>query len=318
MTFMLHRSRTGRHFSAEDLARYAEGDLRAGKLARVGAHLGGCLRCQGVSADLTAVSETLASVPVPPMPAHLSVRIEHALAAESARRLAGQPASGEASRRDLPARPGSSARRRLRMPAAHSPLGLRLAAGAAAAVLLAGGSYELVNQLSGTAGPKSAASSPEAQPNLGIEYGPSVSYQHHGAVDLVQPVHTNTDFQPARLTAQVHQALDQSKQRLNGFSNATNAPEFHSASGTSATPNATANEPAAGVPAQPRDLSGCVGSLSAGNVVILVDVASYRGSAAVIIVTAVSSTAKAGLVSIVGLGCDATDHHLLASRHIDL
>lgn len=318
MTFMLRRSRSDRHFSAEDLARYAEGDLRVRKSVRVNAHLSVCLRCQGVSADLTAVSETLASVPVPPMPAYLSVRIETALAAESAGRVASQPASGEASRRDLPVRSGRSARRGLRMPGAHSPLGLRLTAGAAAAVILAGASYELVDHLGGTTGPASTASSPEPQPNLGVAYGPSVSYHHHGALSLVQPIHTNTDFQPAQLTAQVHQALDESKVRAPEIAHETMSPEFHSASGTTAQPKATENEPAAGVPSRPRDLSGCVGSVSAGNLVILVDVASFRGRPAIIIVTAISGAAKTGEVWIVGLGCNKTDHDMLSSRHINL
>jgi hypothetical protein len=315
---MLQRSRNNRHFSAEDLARYAEGDLRVRKTARISAHLNICLRCQGVSADLTAVSETLASVPVPPMPVYLSVRIETALAAESAARVASQPAAGEASRRDLPVRSGRAGRRGLRMPGAHSPLGLRLTAGAAAAIIAAGVSYELVDHLGGTTGPAATASRPEAQPNLNIEYGPSVSYHHHGVLGLVQPIHTSTDFQPAQLTSQVHQALGESKERAPEVGRGTSSPEFHSATGTTAAPKATANEPSVGAPASPRDLSSCVSSLSSGNLVILVDVASFRGRAAIIIVTAGSNTARAGVVWIVGLGCSASDHHLLTSRHIDL
>jgi hypothetical protein len=314
-----HHVRSNRHFSAEILARYAEGDLRQRKLIRVSAHLGTCSVCQGVSAELTHVSITLANVQTPPMPESLNTRIEFALAAESSTRIASQPASAEASRRDLPVR---SARPRRRMPRMRSSFGLRLAAGAAAAVLVAGVSYEAVDHLGKSAnrGASSAATAPGRRQNLGVEYGLPVTYHRHGVLSRIQPIQTSTNFVPAQLTSQVRQVMNQrtaaAPKMTNGY-----APAFSTNTGSSAqatptehpstTVNGTAITP---LPAGPLHLATCLARIAAGNLVILVDIATYRAKPAVIIVTEASGAAKFGVAWVVGVGCSARGldvlHHI--------
>jgi hypothetical protein len=311
-----HHVRSNRHFSAEILARYAEGDLRQRKLTKVRAHFGTCSVCQGVSAELTHVSIALASVQAPPMPESLSTRIEFALAAESSKRTASEPASAEASRRDLPVR---SARPRRRMPRMQSSLGLRLAAGAAAAVLVAGVSYEAVNHLGSGShrGASSAESAPQAHPNMGVEYGLPVTYHHHGVLSRIQPIQTSTNFVPAQLTDQVRQVMNQRTAAAPKMTNGR-APGFAGSSSQaspraqpSTTVNGTAITP---LPAGPLHLAACLGRIAAGNLVVMVDVATYRLKPAVIIVTEASSAARFGVAWVVGLGCSAHGPDVL--RHI--
>jgi hypothetical protein len=317
-----HHVRSNRHFSAEVLARYAEGDLRQRKLTKVGAHLGTCSICQGVSAELTHVSVTLASVQTPPMPANLSARIEFALAAESVRRETSQPASAEASRRDLPVR---SAAPRRRMPRFQSSLGLRLAAGAAAAVVIAGVSYEAVDHLGGPVKTASGASAAARQPNIGVDYGQPVSYHRHGRLAHIQPIQTRTNFVPAQLTSQVHQVLNQR------YAQAPKMSVDHAGSGFSPTsttsgqatatprPSTTVNGPAiGGLSASPLHMAACLARIAAGNLVVLVDVATYRGKPAVIIVTEASNAAKSGIAWVVGLGCNARGPDVLNHLRIGL
>ena len=88
-----------RHVSAEEIARFGEGDVSRRKAARISSHLAGCSRCARVRDDLAMVPALLARTAAPPMPDHLAARIQTALMTESARR-----ASPEASPDVRPAR----------------------------------------------------------------------------------------------------------------------------------------------------------------------------------------------------------------------
>ena len=127
-----------RHASADELADLAAGVLRPRKAGKVSAHLSGCAYCTDVSNQLADVSSLLATVPVAPMPANLSSRIESAIAAESAQRLASEPAT-ESGRRDLPARNRHPRRSRQgwRVPSLSGPAS-RLVAAAGALVIIGG------------------------------------------------------------------------------------------------------------------------------------------------------------------------------------
>src|ERR1700730_7794952 len=161
-----------RHIDAETLARFRQGDLSPRQNARIRAHLAGCERCRDLNEDLAGVTTMLASAQPPPIPEHLTARIQTALATEAARRVAltagaaagnpaagdplagntvtdaagiggpeapGPPQDGRSPRRE---RPGHG-RRRPRLPRFSSPIALRAAAAAAAVVVIAGGVYEV-------------------------------------------------------------------------------------------------------------------------------------------------------------------------------
>jgi Putative zinc-finger len=81
------------HVSPEMLALYREGAVTAAKAARIDAHLAGCHRCSGIDAALTNLHSVLAATELPPMPDTLTVRIQMAIAGESAARAGTSHAS---------------------------------------------------------------------------------------------------------------------------------------------------------------------------------------------------------------------------------
>ncbi|GII80433.1 hypothetical protein Sru01_54150 [Sphaerisporangium rufum] len=76
------------HYDLETLGDLAEGLLDAGTAARVREHLAVCDPCGESLADLAAVREVLAAMPVPAMPMGVALRVDKALAAESEARQA--------------------------------------------------------------------------------------------------------------------------------------------------------------------------------------------------------------------------------------
>ncbi|GAA3788791.1 hypothetical protein GCM10022226_04310 [Sphaerisporangium flaviroseum] len=77
------------HYDLEILAELAEGLLDGATATRVREHLAVCDPCGESLADLAAVREVFAAVPVPAMPMGVALRIDQALAAEAETRLAG-------------------------------------------------------------------------------------------------------------------------------------------------------------------------------------------------------------------------------------
>ncbi len=72
-----------RHPEIDELAAYADGDLRAGDRERVADHLAGCAECNADIAALEGTSEALASLGPVTMPADVAQRLDHALSALS-------------------------------------------------------------------------------------------------------------------------------------------------------------------------------------------------------------------------------------------
>ncbi len=167
-----------RHASTDELADLAAGVLRPRRAAKIGAHLAGCTQCTDVSNQLASVSSTLASVSVAPMPELMSSRIETALAAESAHRLASAPAT-EAGRRELPARSRHSrpSGQGWRIFGLSGPAS-RLVTAAGALVVIGGGGYVIAAEVnSGPATNQSASSAgsahvPTQHLNAGLERFP--------------------------------------------------------------------------------------------------------------------------------------------------
>jgi len=303
-----------RHVSAEEIARLGEGDVSARKAARISSHLATCPQCAQVRDDLATVPALLASTTTPPMPDHLTARIQTALMTESARRAS--PDAG--SRGDTRPARQAAAWSWSRIPGLSGRPARWVTAAAAAIVIVGGGSYLIVSG-SGTGANSttssstgSAASAPRTAAGANVPaapvkrgLGPELQYQRSGQPTQFTPIATGTDYAPSRLTSQVQGTLT----------------DYRKAVATPGTgkvvPHATTglNSPQSSAPSQlgaftPSALEGCVTRISAGALVVLVDVASYQGSPAAVIVT---ETAAQGpeQVSVVGTGCSAASSDLL-------
>jgi len=328
-----------RHASVIDLALFIEGTLRARKTAKISSHLTGCTQCTGHLHQLRRVSVLLgsASVSYPAMSPQFSARIELAIAAESVTRVAAdpapapatsatagtrtaepvsaEPAGGEASRRDLPVR-SKPPRRRWHMPGLSSPLAGSLAA-VGAAVVIAGGGFEIATHLSGpqvTASSSSgsgagavapAHSGPASQGNAAMGRSApvvrSMTIRQHGVTHSVQVVQTTTKFLPAHLRAQALSALA-----------AARATSLNQAAGTLASPSPVPGGVfATGTNA--AQLAGCVSKVANGRNVLLVDMAYYQDKSATIIVVGTPPKGP-GTIYVLAAGCSADHPNVLAQR----
>ena len=327
-----------RHIDAETLARFRQGELSPRRNSRIRSHLTGCRRCSELNDDLAGVTTLLASVPPPPIPEHLTARIHSALAAEEARRAmvaagsapvasgavtpgdtgpavtaaaglhdgAGTPQNGAPQPQRERSGPG------WRLPRLSSPAGLRIAAAAAALVVIAGGSYEIgVHAGGGTSGASSAQSAPNGAASAAAgtpsgARGPALTYQHAGHQASVTPVTTDTVFTPGQLRREVSSELTQySPGKVRAAAPNSMAPN---ATHSPAAPHAQASA-AFGIPVDVLD--GCVNRIAAGELVLLVDVAHYQGVRATVIVTEVSASSPED-IWVVGMGCSRSRSNVLA------
>lgn len=311
-----------RHASLDDLASFIEGALKPRKFGKIAAHLAGCSLCSGHVQDLEQVPVMLANTAFPLIPDELSVRIEMAIASESVTRVAVQPpggqlaagqkvsagpVSGEAGRRDLPER-GRPARRRWRLPGFSSPLAGSLAA-VGAAVIVAGGGYEIATHVGGASGgaPSSAhgaarppASAAEGRAAAGpARNGPAVNVQHSGQTRAISSIETNTNFVPDRLQSQAQAALRAERAtRLKAVPGELNSP-FPLANGAGAISTA--------------QLSKCVSNVASGREVLLIDIAQYQRKPATIIVVGTPPDGP-GTIYAVSASCSASNRGILAQR----
>jgi hypothetical protein len=320
-----------RHVDAETLARYRQEDLSRRRGSRIRAHLARCERCRALDEDLAGVTALLADMQPPPMPEHLAARIQTALAAEAARRVVlpaqaasaarGAGAGGEVRQAGTePAGTGVSDRRtsrhgrhgrdRMRRPGFTSPVALRTMAAAAAVVVLAGGGYEIATHVGGSGKPSSAVSGPAAagsgataprvagpESNGTASAAPQLHYEYAGRQYSVAAAASGRHFTPANLRSQVRSDLAQSGA-------AGTAPRALPGSGSAAHQAATIG----GIPLE--TLQGCVNRIATGKKVLLVDVASYKGQPATVIVTA-ASPGSPEQVWVVGTGCSSGSSDLL-------
>jgi hypothetical protein len=303
-----------RHVSAEEIARFGEGDVSRRKAARIGSHLASCHQCAEVRDDLAMVPALLASTTVPPMPDHLTDRIQTALMTESARRASPEAAAGSADGR----RPERHAAgwSWSRIPGLSARSAGWVAAAAAAIVIAGGGTYLVVsangsssgaNSSSGSAAsaPRTAAgpASPATPVNRGL--GPELEYQRGGQQAQFTPIVTGTNYVPSQLTSQVQGTLTDYRKAV-AISGAGKVVP-HATSGLKATQS---GEPSQIGAFTPGVLEGCVTRISAGAMVVLVDVASYQGSPAAVIVTEMAARGPEQ-VSVVGTGCSASSSDVL-------
>ena len=331
-----------RHVSAEQLARFRDADLSRAATRRVAAHLA---RCPGCRADADALAELpalLARTEVPGIPDHLAARIDTALATESAHRAAGaaEPGlarHGAARRSGLPrwASPEERARRAWR----SGPVP-RILATAAVVAVIGGGGYALASSLGGPSTSSSAASSPHSAAGpavapakghgaaassglrapaasasngsfrpgavLAPAFGPLEDYRHDGRAASFTPVRTATDYLPGQLGRQAAATLAEvrsSRPTAGGVTGRNNSSSEGGAGASRAFSAATLAR-----------LPGCVGRVAAGQSVLLVDLASFQGGPAVIIVTAPPGSATATQVWAAGPDCSSSGADVLAHQ----
>jgi hypothetical protein len=343
-----------RHVSAEKLARFRDGDLSRAAARRVAAHLAGCTRCQADADALAGLPALLAATQLPPMPDHLAARIETALVTESAHRAAGSPAvhparvragrragvprwvvTDEQARRH--ARPSGPAR--------------RILATAAAVAVIGGGGYALVSSLGGgTNSSSSSASGPGRAPSAGapaapvpsaagsdfksasgvqngavrpgvtgptdfgmVKFAPAEQYNHAGHTVRFTPVRTSTNYLAAQLGPQATATLAQVRASRPGLAGGSAA---HSSAGQAPTGQGASGQGSASAfsAAALARLPGCIGRVAGGQAVLLVDLASFQGAPAIIIVTAPPGSGAGTQVWAVAAACSSSGADVLA-RH---
>lgn len=279
------------HFNAGELASYRAGTVSDGKAARISAHLSTCIQCADIHSGLADVSRLLASYPAPPMPETLTQRLQGAIAAEaahrvaaSALRVAGPAATGDGSPLPIPGRPdlpkrGSRPARRPRTGVWASPLLVRGLAAAGALVLLVGGGILLANQrgvgtsstVAGQGTARPAKSRPSTTAPIGSTAPIRLRYQHAGEYVFANAVTSDADYTTANLAAGVRTTV---------------ASVAQVAKPSVVVPGASA----AAAPQRSLDhttvgrLESCLSAVASGKPVMLVEIARYLGLPATIIV----------------------------------
>lgn len=275
----------------------------AGGDAGVAAHVAGCAVCAGVRDDLAQVRTLLAEQArhVPPEPADLGARIAAALAAEPPLTPSSTATGGSSWGAAAPAGPPASTgqvsdleahRRRRRRTTTW------FAAAASVAVVALGGSLLLPGLLDGSGDTASGAAEdagvggappPAAQPSVDpsdVDRGGGSSVQGgSGLVDVSGTDYTAADL-PRQAASLLVAAPDDDGQELSEAPDADNALE------------------------RLRALPGCLAALGFDPVPRAVDLATYEGDPATVVVL---DQAGADLVVVVPAGCGAGDDRLLDS-----
>ena len=335
-----------RHIGAETLARFRQGDLSPRRNARIRAHLGGCARCSDLNEGLAGVTTLLAGAQPPPIPEHLAVRIQTALATEAARRVAltagaaetaaggtrteaertgaertgGEPAgiAGPGLREPTPGgrkpRHERPRRGRRRLPGLASPVALRAMAAAAAAVVVAGGAYEVAQHVGGSSSSGEASPSGAAPPRAAQGHRAS-SGSSSASVPAAAP---NLRYQHDRHEDSVTPITSSTDFTAASLRSQVSRELTRYGSAMTGSPSG-GRSPAAGPARQPATvgnlplstLEGCVNRIAAGELVLLVDVARYQGAPATVIVTEVSAVSPEQ-VWVVGTRCSRSRSDVLA------
>jgi hypothetical protein len=316
-----------RHYSADVLGSYSAGLLSVRKRARISSHLSVCARCTGTSAEITAVSVVLRSVPAPQLPESVTARIEMVIARESAVRAGsaaaapnGFAASEHAQapgRADIPGRPDLPERprrtpRRLRMSQAGSPLVLRALATTGVLVLVVAAGFLFANRLgSSSSGPSARRASSYAPRAAALPATRSLTYHVGRALETTSVVTSHADLTPKTLAGQVRKDARSYSAMMSGGVNV-------SASSTPA-PSAATTPTSAGTRLgvfRAGVLEGCLTRIAAGRTVLTAEVARYLGRPAAIIVLAPVATSNIFKVFVVGLACSASVSDLITSLKV--
>ncbi len=295
------------HLRAETVADHLEGLLGPGEAAEADRHLALCPECWALREDLGRLRAALASDSTVPMPASVAARIDLALAAEAeARAAAGLSAGGRSpSGQDqtatqlVRAPAGSGPRRRRWVPALGGALAtIAIVVGALAVLPRLTSSHDENAQVA-TAREGRATSQNEAGGGQadGLSPGPNASANAYGVV------RSGRAYTAYTLSAGVRELL---------------AEQDTAALAAGRPPDGTAS-PASPAPSESRrpnsdaglvqftnqsTLTACIQSLVKSNVVpIVVDLATYGGEPAAIIVLPDPADSTSANVYVVGPNC---------------
>jgi hypothetical protein len=329
---------TDRHIDLDSIAAFHAGVLGRFASAHAARHLAGCAMCTQRAAAVTDVTALLARTPAPPMPEHVVLRLDAALAAEitAASAAAGSASSRAASSTASRALTATAAPRSASAPGSETPgpvahgpgpqpsrghrrggpraarsrltiLVIRPLAAAAALCLLAGGSYLLFRQQPGPAATSSAAAAPDRrvhQPTAGTALTPR--QPQAGEAPGAQGA---TSGGQAAAVLIVHTSTDYQPARLRAQAT-TVLREFQGE-----IPAAGQAELGTAQPFGSAGLSACLNQVAPGQPRLLVDMATYRSSPATVII-APARPGQSGHVWVVSPGCSAASHRIAA--HADL
>jgi hypothetical protein len=145
-----------------------------------------------------------------------------------------------------------------------------------------------------------------------LDFGPAETYSHAGDVVRFTPVSTATNYRAAQLGAQV--TATQARVRAARLL-PVHGPGGHSSAGQAAGTQNGGPATAFSAAALAR-LPGCVGRVAGGQAVLLVDLASFQGVPAIIIVTGPPGSAAATQVWAVAAGCSSSGARVLAHRQL--
>jgi hypothetical protein len=280
----------GPHLDAEVIA-----DLRADALDAESAqhardHLDQCPHCQETSAALDQVDSLLADLPPITAPDDVVNRWLAALAAEPV----PAPAGGGATVVPLGAAPS-------RRSSSFATRGLAIAASAAGLLLVAALAYPLLTGNGDSGGANTAT---------GIE-GPVSS----SPVVIPAAVTSGTEYQAAALSSQVTTQLANAETM--DYVSATPSPLSTTFADESASPSPTSGAASGSdlrtpIVGNPTAELACISNvLVAGEVPILVDVASFAGKAAVVVVVPTDHDPTKMDIWVLARHCTATDYQVL-------
>lgn len=327
-----------RHYDAEVLARYREDLVSQRRASRISRHLSECATCTRVDSGLASVSAVLAATPTPVMPEQFAERLQLAIATESAARVSGSGtvADGPAEaadagsavpvpvpvpgRPDIPAR-SARRRRRLRMPDLSSPLVLRALAATGAVVIIAGAGFLLARGQSGTSGPTSGAAAPTRAarvpaPGENVARSAattSVDYRRHGVAATAAVSTSRFNYTSANLASQVRKQVASTGPGI--FSAEPSAAASAAPSGVPGPTSPTAGKATVVSGFSVPQLQACLTRLAAGRIVLLVDIARYRGKPAAIVILQAPSANDFDVV-VAGLSCSSSVSDIITQARV--
>lgn len=281
----------GPHLDAEVIA-----DLRAGALDDESArhardHLDHCPQCQETAAALDTVDALLADLPPITAPDDVVDRWLAALAAEPV----PAPAAGGATVVPLGTATGKRS-------SSFATRGLAIAASAAGLLLVAALAYPMLTGNDDSGGSNTAT---------GIE-----SRVASSPMVIPAAMTSGTQYQPAALNTQVNTQLAAAQSME--YVSATPSPMNTTFADDSASPApstdgaASGNDLRAPIVGDPTAELACISNvLVAGQVPILVDVASFAGKAAVVVVVPTEHDSTKMDIWVLARHCTATDYHVL-------
>jgi len=143
-----------------------------------------------------------------------------------------------------------------------------------------------------------------------VDSGPAEQYSHAGHTVRFTPVRTSTNYLAAQLGPQATATLAQVRASRPGLAGGSGS---HSSSGQGAAGQGSASAFSAAALAR---LPGCVGRVAGGQAVLLVDLASFQGAPAIIVVTAPPGSAAGTQVWAVAADCSSSGADVLAHHQL--